>query len=140
MTQPTRQFQLQVRPGDDGERYRLDLLMSAEGATVTVARADERLVERLRSDITAGLVHSGHQRTALHPRRAKPLDLTEEAGVRLALAILAARPLRKLSRVDAVRHGIEAMTTEEAFYWYAHCTGGHANRGLRGLRTLLADE
>jgi len=33
------------------------------------------------------------------------------------------------------------MTSEEAYYWYAKCTGGPgAERAQQALRVLLADE
>jgi hypothetical protein len=36
---------------------------------------------------------------------------------------------------------IRAMTSEEAYYWYAKCTGGPAaERAQKALRVLLADE
>jgi hypothetical protein len=36
---------------------------------------------------------------------------------------------------------IQAMTSEEAYYWYAKCTGGPAaERAQKALRVLLADE
>ena len=64
----------------------------------------------------------------------------QDAGVRLGLTALATKPVLKSARVDAIRQGIQTMTSEEALYWYAYSTGPNANRALRALRTLLADE
>ncbi|HJQ96444.1 MAG TPA: hypothetical protein VJ935_12155, partial [Acidimicrobiia bacterium] len=78
-------------------------------------------------------------RTALSPTRRAPIRLTEDAGVRLVLTSLTVKPVSKLSRVEEIREGIDAMTSEEALYWYAKCTGTFAERSLRALRVLLAE-
>ena len=80
---------------------------------------------------------SKHPRTIVSPTRKAPIQLTEDAGVRLTLTALAVAPLSKASRVEAIRIGIDAMTSEEALYWYAYCTGPDANRALKALRMLL---
>lgn len=68
------------------------------------------------------------------------VELDEVSGARVALALLALQPLRKLERMQAVLRGIEAMSEEEALYWFARVMRGPKARALRALRILLAKE
>lgn len=133
-----RSFTLHVLP--EAGDYGISLTVASNGAEATVASLDPSRLNRIRPSITQAVTSSGHQRTTLSHTRTKPIELSEDAGVRLTLITLATAPLTKPKRVEAVRLGVEAMTGEEALYWYAHCTGRHATRALKALRTLLADE
>lgn len=93
----------------------------------------------LDSALTAVRV-SGYEKTVLGVHRTRPIALTEEAGVRLALVLLTTAPLVKSRRVDAMARAVDAMSTEEAYYWYAKCVGEDAARARRALRLLLAEE
>lgn len=134
-----RHFQLVVHPDGEGG-YHLTL----EETTNSVARAVDTIagphLDRLRETVMTAVTSSKHPRTALAAGRLRPIALTEDAGVRLGLAALAVKPLSKPVRVEAIKEGIARMTSEEALYWYAACTGPHANRALKALRILLADE
>ena len=136
MTHIHRTFTLHVIPDDTGG-YHLDVNVATNGATTTVARLADRQLERLRSAVGMAVTASKHPRTIVSPTRKAAIQLSEDAGVRLALTALATAPLSKASRVEAIRIGIDAMTSEEALYWYAYCTGPDASRALRALRTLL---
>ena len=136
MTRIQRTFTLHVLP-DDTSGYRLDVRVATNGATASVARLVDRQLVRLRTAIATAVTASKHPRTVVSPTRKAPIPLSEDAGVKLALTVLATAPLSKASRVEAIRIGIDAMTSEEALYWYAYCTGPDASRALRALRTLL---
>lgn len=69
-----------------------------------------------------------------------PIDLDEATGARVALALVAVRPLRKLARMEGVVRGVGEMSPEEALYWYARAMKGPQPRVLRALRILLAKE
>jgi hypothetical protein len=85
------------------------------------------------------LRESGYKPTDLSPSRKKPFQLPEQVGVRLGLLFLAVRPLRKMSRVEEITHGINRMAHEEAYYWYSKCTSTETSeRAQRALRVLLA--
>ena len=116
------------------------VLVIEDDARRTIAKVPASRVEAIRGDVVAAAIASGHRRTAVHAGRTKPIDLTEEAGVRIALAILATAPVRKSERIDAIRRGLDAMTSEEVFYWYAHVTGQNSASALKALRVLLAGE
>jgi len=83
----------------------------------------------------------GYRATDLSPSRQAPLHLDEPAGVRLGLLLLAVKPLRKLSRIEAIASGVRAMSDEETYYWFSKCTtSSTARRAQRALRILLAEE
>jgi hypothetical protein len=92
-------------------------------------------------EVIEALRQSGYKPTDLSATRREPFALSEENGVRLGLLFLAVRPLAKVERMDVIAQGIRAMTSEEAYYWYAKCTGGPAaERAQRALRVLLAED
>lgn len=68
------------------------------------------------------------------------VDLDEASGAKVALVLLAMQPLRKLERMQAILRGIEAMSAEEALYWFARVMRGPKTRTLRAFRILLARE
>lgn len=139
MTTARRHFALLVHGSGDGS-YTLELSVATDDKAQPVARLEGRHLNRLRLAVASAVVASKHARTVLTPTRKAPIPLTEDAGVRLALVALATEPLVKASRVEAIRIGVEAMTSEEALYWYALCTGSNRDRALRAVRTLLAEE
>ena len=112
---------------------------TAVAAAEVVAGLRGPRFDRIRPAVLEALVASKHARTVLSPTRRAPIRLTEAAGVALVLLVLATRPLRKPTRVAAICHGVSAMSSEEALYWYAHVTGPRASRALRALRLLLAE-
>lgn len=139
MKHARRTFSLVIVP-EEGNAYRLDMFATTNGHSERVIGLSGSKLDRLRSAVLGAVTDSKHARTVLSPTRKAPIELTEDAGVRLALIALAAAPVRKASRVEAIRHGVDAMTGEEALYWYALVTGPNASRALQALRLLLAEE
>jgi hypothetical protein len=133
-----RTFELVLTP--DGFDYQVDVVVSSNGGSHRLAHLQGKLVERMRPALLSAVVASKNARTSLAPTRATPIRLTEDAGVRLSLTVLATAPLSKPARVEEVRHGVDAMTSEEALYWFANCTGSSGRRALRALRVLLSEE
>lgn len=109
--------------------------LAAQVTTVTPVHAG-RVVDAL----FAAVRSSGHQPSVLAFTRKKPIQLDEPAGVRLALILLSTQPVAKHDRVRALVAGVNAMSPEETYYWYAKCVGADANRSRRALRVLLADD
>jgi hypothetical protein len=69
----------------------------------------------------------------------KPFYLDELTGLRLALILLAVKPLTRHDRIEAIGQGVQAMGDEEAYYWFSKCSAGpEALRAQKALRVLLA--
>lgn len=87
------------------------------------------------------LRREGYRPTVLRIGCDEPIELSEEAGVRLGLLFLAVKPLARVARMEAIASGIRAMPGEEAYYWFSKVSHqqGRGN-ALRALRVLLAAE
>lgn len=152
-------FELRVQPvsaTDPGEpAYRLALFQrlvepppDQRGLYTPDPSTMRRVVELGGSALRAVADHvmeslraNGYKPTELGASRREPFSLAEESGVRLGLLFLAIRPIAKVDRIEIIAHGIRAMTSEEAYYWYSKCTGGPAaERAQKALRVLLAGE
>lgn len=87
------------------------------------------------------LKRQGYRPTDFSIQRKEPFLLDEASGVRLGLFLFALKPLRKVSRMEAIIAGIDNMSDEEAYYWYAKCTNGRrANQARKAMRILLSGE
>jgi hypothetical protein len=138
----SRAFRLTIQPGradtygvsldetyGDGDR-----VLSTNVSTTTPTQTG-RVVDA----VLAAVRSSGHAPSVLAFTRKAPVRLDEAAGVRLALILLATRPVAKHDRVRALVAGISAMSVEETYYWYAKCLSPDAARARKALRVLLAD-
>ena len=86
------------------------------------------------------LRQAGHRPSELRRTRSKPFRLPEQAGVRLGLALLATKPLRKIRRIDEISGAVRAMSDDEAYYWFAKCTDpDHGLRAQRAFRDMWSD-
>jgi len=141
-TTQTRAFSLTVEPTlTDDYGVRLEVATgNPDHPWQTIAHVPPANLAGVADPLQQALRESRQPRTVLSASRRKSIPLDEPAGVRLALALLAAEPVNKHSRRNAILSGIVAMSTEEAYYWYAKATGPHANRARRALRILLADD
>ena len=133
----SRGFQITVQP--DGDAFGIKL-NEINGKTAAVANINHRRMRDLGTFVTQAVKDSGHPRTALHAGRKSPIPLREEAGVRLALGLLATDGVRKGSRKHKMLAGVQDMAAEEAYYWYAKCVGKEGARVRRALRLFLAEE
>lgn len=86
------------------------------------------------------LRQAGHRPSELRRNRIKPFRLPEQAGVRLGLALLATKPLRKIRRIEEISSAVRTMSDDEVYYWFAKCTDpDHGIRAQRAFRDLWSD-
>ena len=143
-------------------RFRVAVSQAAGGRVVTVLqRTVRRKAETaeivfdpvaqacgLPLDVVTPLLVTAMRENGISPERLgrpsrpddSPIELDEADGARVALALVAVRPLRKLERMEGVARGIGEMSAEEALYWFARVMRGPKPRVLRALRILLAKE
>lgn len=105
-----------------------------------VVSASPMQTGRVVDALLAAVRRANHQSGVLAFTRKAPIRLGEAEGVRLALVLLATQPVAKHERVRAIVAGINAMSTEETYYWYSKCVGVDASRARKAIRTLLAED
>jgi len=71
-------------------------------------------------------------------RRKRVLRIGEDAGVIVALMILAVAPMRDMERIRAVARTIRTMGMGESCYWYAHARGEDGSNALKALRIFVS--
>jgi hypothetical protein len=135
-----RGFRVMVHPGAKGFGIALEVTNGHQQKTAIVAKADDEHTLAILPSVMTAVKSSGHARTILGPQRKAPIVLSEEAGVRLALALVTTAPVTKQRRISLMLSGIDDMATEEAYYWYAKCMGPDSGRVRKALRLFLADE
>jgi len=91
--------------------------------------------------LLAALRDNKYRATDLARTHRRPFYLDEITGIRLGLVFMAVKPLSRYDRVEAIAHGIDDMSDEEAYYWFSKCSAGpQASRAQKALRILLADD
>lgn len=140
MTRPT-EFELLVVPEDE-TTFGVEIRQAPNGTgspkRVVVARS--RQLQPVSDHFLEALRRAGLRPTALGRTRRAPVRLPEAAGVRLALVLLATRPLRKIRRIEDVSRAVRQMSDDEAYYWFAKCTDPkHGARACRAFRDLWSD-
>ncbi len=130
-------YQRQVEP-PNGQR---PLYRQSPPDMVRVVEVGGSVLKAIADHVLDALRHSSYKATDLSASRREPFLLAEEPGVRLGLLFLAVKPISKVERIEAISHGLRAMTSEEAYYWYSKCTTGPtAGRAQKSLRVLLAED
>ena len=141
-----RRFILTLDPSGDGDGWGFEVAEVLNGRSrrgrepETVMAVPRPRAPRLRRYVVEAVTASGYPVHAVGPQRRKPFNLAQDPGVRLVLMLRALAPVRIPARRERIAAGVAAMSPEEALYWYALTTNGNAPRGLRALRTLLADD
>lgn len=142
-------FELRV-VADQREDYGLSLYrMPARGENVNGLEYEWRQVvgihgtpmRAVMDHILTTIKHAGYRPSDLSRGRKAPFLLSEEAGVRLGLLMLAVKPLRKSSRMAEISEQVQSMASEEAYYWFSKMTDHHVGRrSQKAMRILLARE
>lgn len=138
-----RSFRITVVPvKSDTFGLLLEESYGANGYTLAarVTAATPAQTGRVADAVFAAIRSSGQTPSVLAFNRRAPIRLDEPEGVRLALILLSTQPVSKHARVRAIVAGVNAMTTEETYYWYSKCVGADASRARKALRILLADD
>jgi hypothetical protein len=123
------------KPADDRATPAPNALWSIELGGAPLRAVADHLLSALRAN--------GYKATDLARAAGseRPFYLDELTGLRLALILLAVKPLTRHDRIEAIGQGVQAMGDEEAYYWFSKCSAGpDALWAQRALRVLLAGE
>ena len=127
-------YQWVGRNGQAGER--------APGAFWSIELGGDPL-RAVADHLLAALRANGYKATDLSRAAGsdEPFYLDELSGLRLALILLAVKPLTRHGRMEAIGLGVQAMSAEEAYYWFSKCSAGPgASQAQKALRLLLSIE
>ncbi|WP_423463364.1 DUF7680 family protein [Promicromonospora sp. MS192] len=122
--------------GEAGFGVTLSEQLGTDGPVLDIAHATHKQAARIAEDVVACVRRSGRGASALAFAGNEPIEIPEPDGVRLALVVLATAPYTSRLKARYVADGIAAMSSEEAYYWYAKCVTD-SSRALRALRVLL---
>jgi len=142
-------FELRV-VADQPQDYGLSLFrMPARGESLNGSGHDWQQIVSIHGtpmravidQILTTIKQAGYRPSDLSRSRKTPFQLSEEAGVRLGLLMLAVKPLRKSSRMTDISEQIHSMASEEAYYWFSKMTDHKVGRrSQKAMRILLAKE
>lgn len=139
----TRTFQLVAGPptakGTYGVRMFEAYGPNARLATLVV-NASPAQTGRVADVIIATARRAGHRSADIAAKNGSTITLDEATGVRLCLTLLATQPITRGERIRAIVAGIDDMSVEETYYWYAKCVGPRAASARKAIRILLADD
>ncbi|MDR7420481.1 MAG: hypothetical protein QN178_16390 [Armatimonadota bacterium] len=138
-----REFTLHILPSTNGH-YGIEVRQSINGGTgpqeAVVVRAWGAPFQAATSQVLDAIRRSGYRASDLSRGRKAPFALKEEWGVRVALLLMALKPLRKSMRMEQIAEAIREMSDEECYYWFSKCVKSSGpRRAQRALRTLLAE-
>lgn len=139
---PRSEFEMVVVPVGDAD-LGVELRQLSNGRSDEPHRivfAQGRNLQAVGDHVLDALRMAGHRPSELRRTRTKPFRLPESAGVRLGLALLATKPLRKIRRIEEISSAVRTMSDDEAYYWFAKCTDpAHGLRAQRAFRDLWSD-
>lgn len=141
LAKSARTFRLTVHP-DKGDHFGVAIAEAygqGEGPTMPVLTASVPQTNRVIDGVIAALKESGHPAGRLSTQRSEPIVIDEAAGVRLAVILMATQPITNNERIRRIVAGVNFMSIEETYYWYAKCSGVTHAQARKALRVLLAD-
>ncbi|WP_242823805.1 DUF7680 family protein [Sulfobacillus thermosulfidooxidans] len=93
------------------------------------------------SGVTEVLRQEGQPPSVLSRPHGEMVELTEDAGIYLALLFRLIRPLKRLDRIQNVVQGLARMTPDERQYFFARIQYPRKGRYMeRALRLWLGEE
>lgn len=143
ITDETRTFQLVAQRPTAKGTYGLRVFeVYGPDARLTnlVVAASPAQTARVADVIVAATRRAGNRPSDLAGKDGGTVTLDEATGVRTCLILLATQPVTRTERIRALVAGIENMSVEETYYWYAKCVGPCAAAARKAIRILLADD
>jgi hypothetical protein len=140
------EFQLKVVPTENND-FTLELYQCAyrqagekkRPAAKRLACLKGQALVQARQVVYGCLKANNYDPKSLSQRRQTPYVLDEQSGVNLALLFQTLQPLSKPERIANIASGVQAMSDEEAHYWFAKVNNGSRRRALKAIRVLLGD-
>ena len=139
----TRTFQLVAQKPNAKGAYGLrvfEMYGPDERLTNLIVAASPAQTARVADVIVTAARRVGNRPSDLAGKDGGIVTLDEATGVRTCLTLLATQPITRTERIRALVAGIDDMSVEETYYWYAKCIGPRAAAARKAIRILLADQ
>ena len=133
-----RKLQKQVKVVDPGFLPETDWNWDGWKA-VKLARIDRPRFDSVKSLLKDVLNDADRDYTELLKPSDRTILLPEAHGVKIALAFIGIKPLRRIDKQRSFVRQIKQMSVEECYYWHAKCRSPSSPNGEKALRTLLTD-
>lgn len=123
----------EVADTDNSVGYQWD-----EWCAVKVCRLDIDKIGQLTGLIEDTLRDAGIDDTEIVIGSGQTVCLPEAAGVRLTIAFVGVKPIRRNDKVRHMRDGVRKMSLGECYYWHSKFKSPNEPNGATALRELLA--
>jgi hypothetical protein len=140
-------FELRVEPrGETGYAVALFQALPGNGkaepeAFVPLVRLHGDPLKAVIDQVLAALRRAGYRATDLGRGRREPFRLAEPEAVRLGVLFAAVKPLRKVTRMQAIAEQVTRLEPEELYYWFSKMTARAGGvRACLAFRILMAEE
>lgn len=108
-------------------------------AAMKVARLSGSRLQSVLPVIREALAEDGIEHSPISSTEGGEVFLPEHVGVKLALAFVGVKDLRRVDRMRGLSRGVARMSTEECYYWHAKTRSPTSPNGVKALRTLLTE-
>jgi hypothetical protein len=108
-------------------------------AAMKVARLSGSRLQSVLPVIREALGEGGIEHSPVSSTEGGEVFVPERVGVKLALAFVGVKDLRRVDRMRGLSRGVARMSTEECYYWHAKTRSPTSPNGVKALRTLLTD-
>ncbi|ELY67373.1 DUF7680 family protein [Natronococcus jeotgali] len=108
-------------------------------AAIQVARLSGSRLQSVLPVIREAIGEADIEHSPVSSTEGGEVFVPEHVGVKLALAFVGVKDLRRVDRIRALARGVVRMSTEECYYWHAKTRSPNSPNGVKALRTLLTD-
>jgi len=105
---------------------------------VKVCRLSVQKMSQLNGLVEDTLRDAGVEASEVIIGSGETVTLPEAAGIRLTLAFVATKPIRRADKVMHIRDGIRQMSLGECYYWHSKLRSPEEPNGATSLRNLLS--
>lgn len=122
-----------VANGEDSTGYQWD-----EWCAVKICRLNTNKIGQLSGLIEDTLRDAGIDATEIVIGNGNTVCLPEAAGVRLTVAFVGVKQIRRNDKIRHIKDGVRQMSLGECYYWHSKIKSPNEPNGATALRNLLS--
>lgn len=108
-------------------------------AAMKISRLSGARLQSVLPVIREALEEMGIEHNPVSSTAGGEVFIPERVGIKIALAFVGVKDLRRVDRMRGLSRGIIRMSTEECYYWHAKTRSPNSPNGVKALRTLLTN-